>query len=164
MSQHGSTPTDGTEQMTPEEVRDSYMSFVEALDDHGDDPETLVDTFTVLFTPRKRGRLLHAILGLHDPEQDMQVARTASEICERYGISRSAFGDHIDILVAADVVEKRGKRGNAMTYAPNRAHPVVQLLTMTKTVQRHGQTPDLLDDQFIGQPGAGVDPETGEER
>lgn len=138
--------------LDPATVRDQHQALVRDLHERGEDD---VDTFRALFTPRTRGALLHILLEVDEP-------LTAAEICDRYPISRSAFADHIDVLVTAGVVEAAGKRGNAQTYRRNDRHPVTQLLRMAETVQRHGVTPRLLDDAYVGDPGAGVDPETGE--
>jgi DNA-binding transcriptional ArsR family regulator len=146
MSQNGSATYDRTASMTADDVAQQFSAFVETMEERGIDG----DPFTALFTPRARGRLLHVMLGVSEP-------LTASEVCDRYDIARMTFSDHIDVLVAAGVVEATGKRGNAQTYAPNLAHPVVQLLRMAETAQRHGVTPDLLDEQFVGDPAAAGD-------
>lgn len=145
------TPNPAHSIETPNDVREQFQAFIERLHDQGED----TDPFRALFTPRARGELLHQLLSLTEP-------RTAAEICDQFHISRSTFGNHIDTLVAAGVITDAGKRGNATTYQPNRDHPVTQLLTMAETVQRYGVTPDLLDDQFIGQP-ADLDTEQNHE-
>lgn len=135
------------------QVREQFNEFTEWQ--HNNDDQQ-IDPFRALFTPRSRGELMHIMLGVTEP-------LTAAEICERYDYNRRTFGDHIDPLLAAGVVREAGSRGNATRYEPNTAHPVVQLLAMAETVQRHGQTPQMLEEQFIGEPGGEIDPETGEE-
>lgn len=142
MSQTDSTdPTDNPTTQTPEDVRTTYQDLIEHLEDTDEDSPP----FVALLAPRARASLLFAILGATEP-------LTASELCERADIDRSVFQAHMDVLLAAGIAKNPGKKGNAHVYEPDRSHPVTQLLTMAETVQRHGQTPDLLDDQFRGDP------------
>lgn len=145
--------TDEQHTTTPETVMGQYHHLIRELHERDEDD---IDPFRALFTPRSRGEVLHALLGVKEP-------LTAAEFCDRHNISRSTFGDHIDVLVAAGVVEEAGRRANAQTYRRNSAHPVTQLLIMAETAQSTGFTPLLLDEEFIGTPGENVDPETGEE-
>lgn len=147
----GTPDETATDALAPATVREQYQHLIETLHDRGEDD---VDPFRALFTPRSRGELLHDLLGVKEP-------LTAAEFCDRYNTSRSTFGDHIDVLVTAGVVEEAGKRGNAQTYRRNSAHPVTQLLIMAETAQSYGQTPQLLDEAFIGEPGSDINPESG---
>ena len=139
--------TDG-EGITPDDVRADHQAAIDDLADS--DVET--SAFRALFDPPARAAILDALLISHpDP-------LTASEICEVSGITKSPFYDQIDYLLVAGVVHEAGKRGNAQTYVLATGHPVAQLLAMAKEVQTRGQTPMLLEDQFVGEPDAEYEP------
>lgn len=136
--------------MTPAEVRATHTELINTVVDDETTPEE-VSPFQALFTPRNRGRMLNVFLAAVEPQ-------TAAQVCKQAGIARSTFDEHVAVLKAAGAVQEAGEMAGATTYRPNRAHPVVQLLTMAKTVQSKGVTPMLLDEQFIGEPGADYEP------
>jgi len=139
------------EELAPGDVRGLFTEFTQS--EHYNDGST--SPFVELFVPRTRGKILFALLGTDD-------ALTEAEIVDRADVGRSAAHQHLVALTDTGVVVEAGKRGNAQTYRIRREHPTVQALRMASIAQRHGTTPQLLEEQFIGEPGAGVDPETGE--
>lgn len=138
--------TDGG--MTPDDVRET----AETIRSQMDDPDATSSPFRALFAPPTRVAILDVLL------QHQSDDLTKSDICDAGGISESPFYDHIGFLVDAGVVVKGEKVANAQTWRINRDHPVAQLLAMAKRVQAFGQTPDLLDEQFVGEPGVDYEP------
>lgn len=138
------------EQMRPDDVQAAHTELINTVVDDETTPEE-VSPFQALFTPRNRGRMLNVFLTAVEPQ-------TATQVCKQAGIARSTFDDHVSVLEAAGVVQKGGEMAGAATYRTNRSHPVVQLLTMAKTVQSKGVTPMLLDEEFIGRPEAEYEP------
>ena len=136
--------TDGG--LTPADVRDQYTAILEGADGSGD-RTTLLE---VLLTPRARVDVLQAMLTAAEP-------LTVSEVVETTGRNQSTANRHLRALADLGYLEQ-GAKGNAAVFAPRGDHPVMQLLEMLLTVQRHGVTPVRLDEQFVGTPGDGYDP------
>lgn len=133
--------------MTPEDVREQFRQLIEWQADSGSERTPLQE----LLTPRAKLAILDALLGVNEP-------LSAAEICDHAEIDRSTFADHESPLMAAGVLERPKKVGNAWVYRLNQQHPVVQLLTMLDVAFRHGETPMLLDEQFVGTPGEDYQP------
>lgn len=135
------------DEYSPEDIRATFQKVVEWQ--HRNDSEKT--PFAELLTPRARVQIIDALLGANE---DL----TASEVCDMAGIDRSTFHAHEDFLLTTGLVERPKKKGNAWVYRLNPHHPVVQLLTMADVVFRHGETPMLLEGQFVGEPGADYEP------
>lgn len=127
----------------PQDIRATHQKVVEWLHEHDADHRGFVE----LFTPRARMYMLDVLLQADEP-------LTAKEICDRADIDRSTFDAHLDYLLTTGVVIRPKKKGNAWVFELNDRHPVAQLLLMADVVFRHGQTPMLLEEQFLGEPGA----------
>lgn len=134
--------------MAPRDVRESHQDVVEYLHEEESD-ET---PFEALFAPRGRIKIFDGLLQAH-PEP-----WTASEISEWAGMDVSTFTAHRDFLLMTDVIEEAGEKAGAQTFRLNPQHPVAQLVSMIDTVFGHGKTPILLEEQFIGEPGADYEP------
>jgi DNA-binding transcriptional ArsR family regulator len=142
------------EPMMPDGVRGLFTEYTQSATA----PEDSTSAFVELFVPRTRGKLLFALLGAGG------TALTEKELVDRADVGRSAAHQHLLALADTPLVTTAGKKGNAQTYRIRHEHPTVQALRMASTVMRHGMTPQHVEEQFIGDLGAGVDPETGEER
>ena len=142
--------TQNDAELTPEAVRDLFGDSVEFLAEKDDTEAT--SAFEALFAPRARVAILEVLLTVH-PEK-----LPTEEIVERAPVGKSSIYSRIDYLVESGVVVTGDAPGGTTVYGLNTNHPVAQLLMMLKTVQTHGSTPMLLDEQFIGEPGAGYEP------
>ena len=138
---HDAERTDGG--LTPADVRDQFAAILD-----GDDGRAT--PLEVLLTPRARVDVLQAVLTAAEP-------LTVSEVVETTGRNQSTANRHLRALADLGYLEQSAK-GNAAVFAPRGDHPVMQLLKMLLTVQRHGVTPLRLDEQFVGAPGDGYDP------
>jgi hypothetical protein len=140
--------TDQSDSLTPDDVAGLFPRRDETAD-----PDSAADVATAferLFAPRTRAGVIDVLWS--DPER----AWTVAEIVDHSGnVSTSGFERHKDALLSTGVVQEAGKKGNAQTYRLNTRHPVAQLLVMLDTVIGYGRTPMLLEEQFVGEPGAG---------
>jgi len=133
--------------LTPDDVREQTREFREKhIGTCG--PSLLA----AALTPRSRVQIIDVLLGAADERL------SAAEICEAAGIDRGTFTRQERPLVDLGVMEQAGRVGNARTYRLNRTHPVVQLLGMLDQVFRFGTAAELLDEQFVGTPGADYEP------
>lgn len=152
MAQKPTAATDGG--MTPDDVQANFKTLTRHLADADRD----VSPFRALFTPPLRAAIVDTLIGAVEP-------LTVREIADRAGVDKNALYDHLGVdayLIEAGIVQSAGKKGNAGVWTANDDHPVVQLLVMADTVLRHGQTPMLLDERFVGDPSEGGDGEAGD--
>ena len=127
--------------LKPADIRTQFTTILEEADSSDDHPTPL----QVLLTPRARVDVLQALLTASEP-------LTVSEVVDRTDRNQSTANRHLRALADLGYLEQRMK-GNAAVFAPRGDHPVMQLLEMLLTVQRHGVTPVRLDEQFVGTPG-----------
>jgi DNA-binding transcriptional ArsR family regulator len=137
------TQTDGG--LTSNDIRAQFGTILERADGAGDRATPL----EVLLTPRARVDALQAVLTASEP-------LTVAEVVEATGRNQSTVNRHLRELADLGYLEQ-SKKGNAAVFAPRADHPVIQLLEMLLTVQRHGVTPMHLDEAFIGTPGEDYD-------
>lgn len=133
-------PAENTEEesLRPEDVHEQY-SGEEAIEQYGGE-----SSFRQLFVPKTRALVLDVLVG------ERGDALTAQEIANHHeDLSVSGFNRHREALLDFGVIVEAGKRGNAMTYALNRRHPVTQLLVMVDDVTMWGQTQLVLEEQFL---------------
>lgn len=128
--------TDG--RLTPFDLLDQY---------HGDEFVTEYgggSAFRRLFTPKTRALVLDVLVS------ERGDALTAQEIADHHeDLSVTGVNRHREALVALGVIVEDGKRGNAMTYALARHHPVAQVLAMLDDLLMWGETRPSLDEQFV---------------
>ena len=145
MVQTSTDPNSDMEQtasdLTPADVRTQFTAILEEAGGSGDRATPL----EVLLTPRARVDVLQAMLTAAEP-------LTVSEVVDMTDRNQSTANRHLRALADLGYLEQRMK-GNAAVFAPRGGHPVMQLLEMLLTVQRHGVTPVRLDEQFVGTPG-----------
>jgi len=134
--------TDG--ELTPADVRDQFTAILDGGGDGG-----RATPLEVLLTPRARVDALQAVLTASEP-------LTVAEVVEATGRNQSTVNRHLRELADLGYLEQ-SKKGNAAVFAPRADHPVIQLLEMLLTVQRHGVTPMHLDEAFVGTPGESYD-------
>lgn len=133
--------------LTPEDVRRMATDYREKhLDEAG------TSLFVELFTPRARAQILDVLLA--NPTEAMSAAK----IAERADVSRSSFARQADALLDLGVMVRHEQVGNAWTYRLNTDHPAAQLAGMLDQVLGYGTAAMLLDEQFIGTPGADYEP------
>jgi DNA-binding transcriptional ArsR family regulator len=100
-----------------------------------------------LLTPRARLGILQELIHANKMGEE---PLTQSNLTDRNArVSRSAFYNHIDALLDYGVVEETDKVGNARRFRVVTEHPAVQALAMLDNIMMWGQTPQMLDDQFI---------------
>lgn len=133
--------------LTPEDVRQLGVEYRETHLDETDD-----SLFVELFTPRARARILDVLLS--NPHEAM----LAADIAEAAGISRSSFARQLDPLLDLGVMVRDEQVVNAWTYRLNTDHPAAQLAGMLDQVLGFGTAAPLLDERFIGTPGADYEP------
>lgn len=104
--------------------------------------------FLGLFSPRAKAAIIDALL---DAAGEPKTVSELTEMNEH--VTTSSFHRHHDELETYGVIVRCGKRGNAQTYAINSEHPLVQTLKMIENVILTGQTPILLEEEYIGTPG-----------
>jgi len=131
--------------LTPADVRDQFTAILDEGDGSGDRATPL----EVLLTPRARVDVLQAVLTAGE-------SLTVAEVVEATGRNQSTVNRHLRELADLGYLEQ-SKKGNAAVFAPRADHPVIQLLEMLLTVQRHGVTPMHLDEAFVGTPGEDYD-------
>lgn len=136
--------------MDPDAVRDLFADSVAYLDEEENSEAT--SPFEALFAPRARVAILEVLLTVHPDKLPI------AEIIEGAPVGKSAVYERIDYLTVTGVVETDDAPGGTTVYGLNTAHPIAQLLMMLKTVQTHGTTPMLLDEQFVGEIGDGYEP------
>lgn len=130
------------ERLTPQDILDQYLG-PDAVEEHARATGG-GSTFRHLFTPKTRALVVDVLVG------ERGDALTAKEIVNHHeDLSVTGFNRHREPLLGLGVVVEAGKRGNAMTYALNTRHPVAQLLAMLDNVTMWGETPALLETQFL---------------
>lgn len=140
------TETGDAEQMTPDDV-------VEQRPDHTDDPVTspegMRSVFERVLTPRTRAAIIDVLVNARG-----EALSVSQMVDENTQVSTSSFERHKDDLLAYGLIVEAGKVGNAQTYALNTEHPGAQLLAMFDNVMLWGETPMMLDEQFINETGS----------
>jgi hypothetical protein len=137
--------TDDTNSLTPEDIRDLRPD----PDADSGDAASVATTFQKLLVPRAKVAVYDTLL------DNGNEPLTISQMTDRsQNLSRSTLDRHKTLLLGTEVLIEAGRVGNAMTYKLNEEHPVVQLLIMLDTVSTYGTTPQLLEEPFIGEPGA----------
>lgn len=134
------TRSDESTNLNSDDIRDHYTKekYIETYGGQS--------VFRRLFTPKSRAVIIDALLGYRgEPATVRQIVDHDLE----GGLSTSSFNRQRDALLDLGVMVETGKQGNAMTYALNTEHPVVQLLVMMENVVEWGETPQLLEDQFL---------------
>lgn len=147
-------PTDtenSTDGLTPADVRALRPTKQTEHDDNTSPAATKSDLAEIL-TPETRFLVLDSLIASGG---DLM---TVSQIGDAAGVSQASVSRHVNTLEEYGVVEQGEKMGNARTYRANVDHPLVQLLVMADNVVRFGSTKHLLDDQFLGEPGADYQP------
>jgi len=154
MVQTSQDPDSDTEQtdseLTPADVRTQFTAILEDAGDEVGGSRERATPLEVLLTPRARVDVLQAVLTAAEP-------LTVAEVVELTDRNQSTANRHLRALADLGYLEQRMK-GNAAVFAPRGDHPVMQLLEMLLTVQRHGVTPVRLDEQFVGTPGEDYTP------
>lgn len=131
-----------------DEETDARLTPLDLLDQyHGD--EFVAEyggesVFRQLFTPKTRALVLDVLVS------ERGAPLTAQEIANHHtDLSVTGVNRHRDALIDLGVIVEDGKRGNAMTYALARSHPVAQVLAMLDDLLLWGETRPALDEQFI---------------
>lgn len=133
------TEHDAADELTPEDVRGSFPT-----PDSVSPPEAHRSPFNQLFAPRAKAAILDILV------EERGTPLTAKEIVDRSDdVSRSSFGNYCDELLEYGVMVEDGKVGNAMTYRLNIDHPVARCLVMLDNLIIDGETPMLIQEQFI---------------
>ena len=128
--------TDG--RLTPFDLLDHYQGD-EFVAEYGGK-----SAFRQLFTPKTRALVLDVLVS------ERGDALTVQEIADHHvDLSVTGVNRHRDALLDLGVIAEDGKRGNAMTYALARHHPVAQVLAMLDDLLMWGETRPALDSQFI---------------
>lgn len=131
--------TDGSGGEYPAE--DDVVESLEELENHQ-------SPFLRLFSPRAKAAIVDALL------EAGGEPKTVSELTEmNEHVTTSSFNRHRDDLEEYGLMVRCGKRGNAQTYAIDTDHPLAQALKMVENVILTGQTPVVLDEEYIGAPG-----------
>lgn len=128
-----------TEPLTPDVL-------LERRREHRETSDTDDSDLVQLLTPDSRFRVLDALLGVNGEPQ------TESQVAEQADVSQASANRHLKGLVDDDLVHLADKVGNARRYRANTDHPLVQVLAMGDRILRFGQSPQLLDDQWVGEP------------
>lgn len=140
------TTDDGTDTLTPADVREGAQALL-PTDGTVEDAADAETPFTALLAPETRVRIIGALLEAGG--EPLSVAR----LCEIAGVSKASFARHKTALLTVGVMREADKVGNAQRYALDVDHPAAQVLAMLDNVLTWGQTPELLEEQFIGEPG-----------
>jgi hypothetical protein len=124
--------------LTPFDLLDQYRGD-EFVAEHGGE-----SVFRQLFTPKARPLVLDVLVS------ERGEALTAQEIADHHAdLSVTDVDRHREALLDFGVIVEDGKRGNAMTYALAREHPVAQVLVMLDDLLMWGETRPALDEQFV---------------
>jgi DNA-binding transcriptional ArsR family regulator len=124
--------------LTPLDLLEQYHGD-EFVAEYGDK-----SAFRQLFTPETRTLVLDVLVS------ERGDALTAQEIADQHlNLSVTGVNRHRDALLALGVIVEDGERGNAMTYALAREHPVAQVLAMLDDLLMWGETRPALDSQFV---------------
>lgn len=97
------------------------------------DVESAADgtVLTDVLGPHAKVKILVALLGENDRDLN------ATEIARLAGIDRSTFYDHLDDLLAYEMIEETRQVGNSQMYRINRDNPAAEALAQMEW--------DLLD-------------------
>jgi len=138
--------SDGSEALTPEDVRAQSRALLatDGTIEAGDDVET---PWTALLTPAARAKIIGALVEAGG--EPLSAARLA----EMADVSQPTFNRNQGPLQDLGVLREVDKVGNARRYALATDHPVAQALVMLDNVLTWGETPQLLEERFVGEPG-----------
>ncbi|WP_135823005.1 hypothetical protein [Halostella litorea] len=104
-------------------------------------------------TPASRARILRAFVGWPNEELSASDIYGSGDDEGLADVSPATFTRQIDALTALEAVEETRRMNGSPLYQVNQRHPVVQALGMADNLAQHGETPLLVDDDFIGQVG-----------
>lgn len=128
------------EDISPDDIQRVYESD-EYVEKYGGE-----SVFSSLFTPKSRTLILDALISARSDAISAQTIANHHDDLSVTGVNR-----HREALIDLGVVVEAGKVGNAMTYQLNRDHPVVQLLAMLDNLVVGGETPILLNEDFVAE-------------
>lgn len=99
--------------------------------EHGAESAAEGAVLTDVLGPHAKVKILVALLGENDRDLN------ATEIARLAGVDRSTFYEHLDDLLAYDVIEETRQVGNSQMYQINRDNPAAEALAQMEW--------DLLD-------------------
>jgi hypothetical protein len=135
---------DSDENITTADIQELYDSD-EFIEKYGGK-----SVFRSLFVPKSRALILDALISARGDALSAQIIANHHDDLSVSGVNR-----HREALLDQGVVVEAGKVGNAMTYQLNEHHPVVQLLAMLDNIVMWGETPMLLNEEFIAEENNG---------
>jgi len=97
-----------------------------------------------LFTPRSKAAIVATLI---EAGGEPKTVSELGELSEK--VNSSAFNRYKGDLKAVGLLVEAGKRGNAQTYRLDTDGPVGPALQMVDELMREGETPLLLDEEYL---------------